>query len=1169
MSKYDKDRQSLGLPISNTSSVTSNKTSKYASERQSILNGSSLPDMSDNKKQSPAPVALTPPTPAQTSINQDNPKYWEKHPVMKFLANNPVAEAWDKNVAPWLDVMGKEYRKTLFGETQQMPNRAETTGSSVGDVTAKIFGTIGAFSNGGTGGTGLTGAANTMSKSVVNKMAPVVDTAVQKIGKRVIQGAVESVPYSAQQIATQKDINTPQKAVRTAGANVLFGAGAELGLMGAGKLIKAPAKQMAENVTKSTDNNAGSLSDITKQTLQKNLSKNAMENDEVYQEIVKELEGVKSNSDSYIKDIASTIKDKSGLSYDLKDPYRNFKDAFGKNFEAVKSSYLDPFDNAKKRYVETIQQHTDDIYNKVVKGFGIQKHSKESAAVQWLGEGKKPAKVTDPQTGKNVWGQVDYTLDDLKREFPDKWQNIVEADKLFRSNYDELIDKINASREAVYPNVEKEVAKVNDDIASLKQAIQEKKISRQSMEQGRFWDTNREIILKSQLDILQKRKSDYQAKLSTAKQDTTKKKYTDMINSIEKQLDIKAADLKKAKLYRQPTAKQFDQADGQLTRLTELLKKKEELIKSDELWKNKRLQKRKDYYRHFNELSGFSELKNIFETPAQISSKLAGISEFTKPKTKFASLFQRRDMGKYKADAVGGFLNYIPSASYAINIDPQIAKFRGLAKDIAEGTADTKNANNFIKYLDNFSNSLAGKTNQYDRLWQEKVPGERKAFAVLNWVNSHVKSNQVLMNARSALSQLANIPVGIAKIKNPVDIYKGMTNTFAGMVGKGRAPELYKQSQFITERYSNNLISRFNTRLADQPEKLAAWLMETADEIGTKFIWNSTYEQAVKNGANDAIKQADDITRSLVAGRGIGEVPLLQQSKTFKLVAPFQLEVANLWHVMKDMVSEKDFAGIATLMVGNYLFNEAAENLTGNRVVFDPINAMMDALSEEDANAGTVVGRMAGEIGSNIPIGNVIASTLFDDSTRKKYFGNSDPARYGTGVVTPVLTKAGSSLLKFAGGEKIDNLAPDLLDIGSKLILPFGGAQLKKTVEGVKAVNAGGDYSINTAGEKSLKYPILKTPGNYIKAGVFGKYALPEAKEYYDNARRPLSPKQTQIYESMADNGKEMYNAMMKKREIDSLKDQITKVLKDGGMDPDKKQKKVSELYGRLITLSK
>lgn len=63
-----------------------------------------------------------------------------------------------------------------------------------------------------------------------------------------------------------------------------------------------------------------------------------------------------------------------------------------------------------------------------------------------------------------------------------------------------------------------------------------------------------------------------------------------------------------------------------------------------------------------------------------------------------------------------------------------------------------------------------------------------------------------------------------------------------------------------------------------------------------------------------------------------------------------------------------------------------------------------------------------------------------------------------------------------------------------KLVLPFGGNQLKKTLQGLGTVSAGKQMS--STGKTSL-YKIKKTPGNYVRGAIFGKSALPEAQKYY------------------------------------------------------------------------
>jgi arsenate reductase-like glutaredoxin family protein len=675
---------------------------------------------------------------------------------------------------------------------------------------------------------------------------------------------------------------------------------------------------------------------------------------------------------------APSKKDISGFQAYTTDVYRNFEKVFGDDYAAVKKDILDPFDNAKKSKVLEDQQLMSNLKKNIVDKFNIQKGSKESALVQQYGEKRLSYESLVKQVGKA------------------KADNIVEADKWFRAEYDRLIDEVNVARAAVYPN--------------------------------------------------------------------------------------------------QP---------------------------------DKLIPHRTDYYRHFNELSDtFAGLKNIFETPSQISPSLAGASEFTKPKSKFLSFAQKRGQGKFTDDAVGGFLDYINAATYAKHIDTQIPKFRGLAADLAEATEQSKNMNNFIGYLTDFANDLSGKTNPADRFVQKIIPGGRTTFKALNWLNSRVKANTILGNLSSSLSQIANIPQGIAYVKNPVHISKGTGNFLASIFGKGDA-NLYKKSGFLLERYSDNIARQFDVKLLDQPKKAAAWMLGALDEVGTKSIWSSVYQKGLADKVADPIKYADDVTRKLVAGRGIGEVPLLQKSKLMQLVAPFTLEVNNLWKVQKDFIKAKDFGGLALLYLANFALNKGMEEVRGDGVVFDPIQAIYDALSEEDLTAMERAGRLGGEVLSNVPLGSTAAS-LYPEygvnnefvslPTREKLFGRNDPTRFGSGLL----------------------VAKGLQDPLYKIAPPFAGGQIKKTVQAgqdlgllPKAKKQEGSiipklekqdlpasYSQTKQGDR-LRTTIDPTPGSIAKGLAFGRGAIPELKAYYESGKVPFGTKQTENFKKLVDKGYE------------------------------------------------
>jgi len=725
------------------------------------------------------------------------------------------------------------------------------------------------------------------------------------------------------------------------------------------------------------------------------------------------------------------LKDIDGPQVYGTDAYRIFEKVYGDKFPEAKKAILDPFDASKKEYIDFQKNWLGKLKTEIVERLGISRGSKLSALVQRYGEGGR--RYFDKKKGETILEA--YTLEDLKRDAPNDWQMIVEADKWFRKAYDQLIDEVNVVRKQIYP--------------------------------------------------------------------------------------------------RSP---------------------------------DKIIQKRQDYYRHFRELEGLEGIKNIFETPANIDPNLVAISEFTQPKSRFLGFAQKRGLGPYKEDAVGGFLNYIPAASYAVNIDKHIRVFAKLAGDLSKATKKTKNLNNFINFLRKYAQDLAGKTNPADRFIQEAIPGGRMAFNGIRWLNNRVKANAVLGNVSSALAQLANIPQGIAFAKQ--HSAEGLARSLRAIVPSENNP--MNQSGFLAERYGGPggaMYRQFDTRIIDQPKKVAAWVMETADKLGTNFVWNSAYSKAVREKASNPVKYADDVTRKLVAGRGIGEMPLIQKSQITQVFFPFTLEVANLWKVQKDFLKDKDFTGLAVLYVANFLFNKVMEQTRGSGVTLDPIQATLDAFPELKPYVGQEMtaddqditplqrgGRLAGEVLSNLPAGQYAASLYpeygtdilgYQLPTRKELFGRNDPTRFGTGVA----------------------IVKGLQNPFYRLALPFGGGQLQKTLKGKEAIELGGSYNKD---KTKLNYPVDTDPANALSGLLFGPGGFRETKDYYNNNRRPLGENQTRQFQEDVRSGrdpKELYQQLLRDRVIEGIQEEIGKVGQDAKMSEAEKRKKIAELEARVKSI--
>ena len=799
-------------------------------------------------------------------------------------------------------------------------------------------------------------------------------------------------------------------------------------------------------------------------------------------EAISDIEGTPFEDHTIIsQDIAQRLQNPSGA-YN-KDLSRVLDSAAGKDKqlrEVLRDKIERPLWAAKKEYSTQVESMLNKYYDDMQR-LGIKKGSKESAAVQWYGEGQRQVNPRSSQADL-----VEYGLEELKRDFPKSWKNIVEADKINRSIYDELLKKVNASLASIYPDVEYR-AKARAEMLD-RRLSQNNRLLNEISGEGR---ANQERYLRSQI-----------------RKDT-------------QELDALKRD-----------------------------------ISSGEIYRNKRVLPRKDYYHHFTEMaSGLGGLKNILASSSEIDPSLVGVSEFTKPKTKWEGFAQKREGGAYVEDSIGGMLQYIPAAQYKISIDPQIARLRGIVKDLAAGTSNTRNANKLIEWMTDYTGDLAGKTNFLDRPVQKLL--DRKTMKALEWLNNRVKANAISMNLSSAVSQWFNLPNAVGYVKNPADMARGVKDYCKSLAGDSDAIGKLEESGFLKERYLDNAINRFDQGVVKAPGKLADWLMEVGDRQVAEITYLSAYDQALRKGHSNPAEYADDITRRSVAGRGIGELPLTQKSRVVKLLAPFQVEINNSYQLLKEKFREKDAAGLIAIFLVSWLMNGVSEALVGRRVAFDPIDALSDAVEEAQEGGGSaaaktakVGARLGGEVLSNMPFGAQLADVALglEDFEAKDVFGDSDPTRYGTGNIA--LTTITKPIISAARGKDVD-----LVDPITSIAFPRGGKQFARTLRASQDLGLLPKESVNLntgiSFEKrkvpgsykqdgTMRFPIAQTPSNVASELAFGPYATKEGKEYLQSGRKGLSDARTAQMEEAYEDGippKVYYEAYYYTRKLEADKD--------------------------------
>ena len=509
-----------------------------------------------------------------------------------------------------------------------------------------------------------------------------------------------------------------------------------------------------------------------------------------------------------------------------------------------------------------------------------------------------------------------YTIDDLQTAYPNDWQKLKAAADEFRQMYDEYIRDQNNMLATIYP-IESEYA----DVEKLEAGIEKK--------QERL--AQHKAAVNTQIENLQKSLEAKEKEIASKKRTDTKA-YRQLVEQANKLTD-KIAEVKAEIAEYEANVK------DELVKMNTLKAEMQNAVKKGDysLKRMHRLQYRSDYFHHFTEMaSGIQNLKSIFTNNTDIAPAIVGKSENTKAKTRWAGYFQQRMGGDYTADALNGMLRYGQLAEYKLAFDPLTAYLRDVNKQIRNMSSDT-NRDGLIRYIDQWADTIAGKSHKLDRVVSDAGMAPRKAMQVLQWINSRVIQNTLLFNMRSALVQISNITNAKGIVKNNIDWVNGLKAWALAAKGDEAMASIMAQSNFLASRYMDGL-ALTDSKLKSA-KQFAGWMLGALDEVSAKATWWAAYQQYTRNpnaaknqyrNYDSAVDYADDITRRTHAGRGVGELAPAMTSRVINFVAPFQVEVNNTWQLLKDNVKQKNYLGLLSTGLSVFLFNAAFEAIVGS-----------------------------------------------------------------------------------------------------------------------------------------------------------------------------------------------------------------------------------------------
>ena len=418
---------------------------------------------------------------------------------------------------------------------------------------------------------------------------------------------------------------------------------------------------------------------------------------------------------------------------------------------------------------------------------------------------------------------------------------------------------------------------------------------------------------------------------------------------------------------------------------------------------------------------------------------------------------------------------------------------------------------NYARFLVEYANNLAGKTALIDR-GVEGLIG-RRALQFINTVNTQTGRNQVGYSISSPLTNIIPSMEAIARTSKQ-DSIKAFAQTVSNVFRKDGFVE--SDPTLIRRKGAD----KFSKTLWEKMSDPGYILMGGVDNVVSEFIVRTKYNELTRKGmdSKQAHIKAGEWASRVMGDRSLGQTPLLYNSKFMGLFTKYQLEVRNQLdsafydNIQEIKASTKDIenqtarnaktaAKIASktlqIAVLNHVFGMAFEKIAGYNPAFDIISTIATLFGwDDDEDDEDTFGDNAEQAFKEL-LGDLPYTSLITDGGRIPV-GSAMPIKQ---LVTGV-DKYGNEKSRL---ETIAEAAPYYL-------LPGGYSQIKKTTQGLSMFSEEHPVSGSYTDSGNLRFPVEKTFGNVLQAGLFGQYASENARDYFDNERKPLKEKQIQEY---------------------------------------------------------
>lgn len=497
----------------------------------------------------------------------------------------------------------------------------------------------------------------------------------------------------------------------------------------------------------------------------------------------------------------------------------------------------------------------------------------------------------------------------------------------------------------------------------------------------------------------------------------------------------------------------------------------------------------RDYFPHIRKPDTIWQKLGIPIEEELLPTSINGLTDtFTPGRTKKSVHELRREGDRTDFDAIFGFEEYLEPMSNVIFHTDDIQRHRQLESEIRaaakngmfEGGAGSTHLSQFVRWIHEYTNQLAGKRAKIDRSIEDFV--DRPLYRAAMGLKNIKGASAVSGNIGSAITNI--IPVQQVISEHPkAAVLAAYQTLLRNVTGQGNVP----QSQYLIRRFGSDAI---NPSVYTKITKGAGVVFDQIDQFASNLVVNTYYQANLAMGMDSetAMRSADAKAARLMGDRSKGAMPTAYGSQVLSLFTQFQYEVANQSQrfrkdIWRGNSRPRAFGILFGTIISGWLLNFVTENLIGRRIAADPIDMALDIYQ---------TWRQDGE---PLPIAQAMYSNV------SEIF----PYLSGGGRIA-AFEGFGSLLTELISGNE-GSIAHALSEALWSAV-PMGG-QIKKTSQGVQAWIRGGVY--NTKGDQ-LRYPVEGFLP-VVQAAIFGPGSTEAGRAYYEGDAPGLSKAQTAAYE--------------------------------------------------------